>query len=162
MTDGCVMPNLHQQTVKCLNKDGDIPSLIEMDFKKKGAMTVGDFKKMEKKVSNSDDIHAIEDAVWSSLITRSIQKKGMFNSRFCSSICWYDPKVSLSSLVYSILQQQSAGPIPLYAVEWQEDRIIDEDKWCINNFTEHHSIINVNSKQDRIPGIQSAYALVGV
>lgn len=51
---------------------------------------------------------------------------------------------------------------PVYATEWVEGRIDDEDVWNINRFTEKHSILNVNPLYDRIPGVQSKFGLVGM
>lgn len=55
-----------------------------------------------------------------------------------------------------------AGSNPIYATEWTESRIDDKDEWNINGFTDKHSILNVNTKIDRIPGVQSSYVLVGM
>lgn len=55
-----------------------------------------------------------------------------------------------------------AGPNPVYATEWTESRIDDKDEWNINAFTEKHSILNMNTKTDRIPGVQSSYVIVGL
>lgn len=36
------------------------------------------------------------------------------------------------------------------------------EPWNINNFNEKHSIINVNSRSDRIPGVQTSFVNVGM
>lgn len=63
--------------MRYINKEDEVPSLIEMQFKKLGEKTLDEFKKMEKKVtSNELDLDEIEDAMWSSLINRCTQRKG--------------------------------------------------------------------------------------
>lgn len=51
---------------------------------------------------------------------------------------------------------------PIYAVDSLESIIEDDDPWKINNFTQKHSILNVNSPDERIPGVQMSYMNVGM
>lgn len=51
---------------------------------------------------------------------------------------------------------------PIYATEWAESMTQDGDQWKINNFTEKHSILNVNPVEDKILGVQSSFAIVGM
>lgn len=51
---------------------------------------------------------------------------------------------------------------PIYATEWKADLFQCDEPWNINNLSEKHSIINVNAQCDRIPGVQSSFAIVGM
>lgn len=51
---------------------------------------------------------------------------------------------------------------PVYATEWADSLHQNGDRWKINNFTEEHSILNVNAIEDRIPGVQSSFSIVGM
>lgn len=51
---------------------------------------------------------------------------------------------------------------PVCATEWTESLFQNGDKWKINEFTEEHSILNVNAIEDRIPGVQLGFGLVGM
>lgn len=51
---------------------------------------------------------------------------------------------------------------PVYATEWPESLVQNDEKWKLNNFTEKHSILNVNAIEDRIPGVQSSFSIAGM
>lgn len=51
---------------------------------------------------------------------------------------------------------------PVYAVDSLESIIEDDDPWKINKFGKNHSILNVNSFDERIPGVQLSYMNVGM
>lgn len=111
-------------------------------------------------IASSHDRHKIKVNIsWSSLsLIFSLRARLSSCMRLFELIDW--TAAHSWTQFYTILL--FSGPNPLYAVEWQEKRIDDDDKWCIHNFTAKHSIINVNEHADRIPGVQPPYVLVGV
>lgn len=107
------------------------PALIQMVFKTAKPMELHAYKNISKTVS---------------LNAKGVEEK--------EEAAW----ASLSARATS---KPNKNSIPMYATEWPGSAIQDDDPWNINNFTDKHSILNVNPLADRIPGVQSVFKIVG-
>lgn len=132
-------------------------------------MKFKDFQRIAaKNASNVENIQSIEDSVWNSLCQRGSGKKGDFGFKKCYTqsyiyVCSQCNKIfKFSQHNYNSFNCLHLGFNPVYSTDSEESLMKSDEPWNMNNFTEKHSIINVNSIDNRIAGVQTSFVNVGM